>query len=78
MHCTQTLEIILKETAMPTFVQSKHEADGTRLGECAATQPLSGVRYVDETFAVNGLGRGACVRREDPADKKPADTKLPS
>lgn len=42
--------------------------DQTRLGEYAPLQPLSGKTLVAETFAVNGLGRGAYVRTE-PAEK---------
>ena len=71
MHCTQIAGDYFKEAAMPTFVQTKLEDDGTRLGECAATQPLSGVRCVDETFAVNGLGRGGYVRKEESSKTKP-------
>ncbi|MDP9126872.1 MAG: hypothetical protein M3N08_01240 [Pseudomonadota bacterium] len=39
--------------------------DGTKLGEYSATQPLSGVRWVNETFAVNGTGRCGYVRKEE-------------
>lgn len=50
---------------MSTILQDKPANDTTRLGECAAVQPLSGVKRVDETFAVNGHGRGAYVRTEE-------------
>jgi hypothetical protein len=53
-----------KEAAMPVQVSTKPSVDPARIGECAAMQPLSGIKSVDETFAVNGLGRGAYVRTE--------------
>lgn len=43
----------------------KPGVDDTRLGDYAAMQPLSGVARVDETTAVNGLGRGGFVRKEE-------------
>jgi hypothetical protein len=42
----------------------KPNADSTRIGEYAAVQPLSGTTRVDETFAVNGMGRAGYVRDE--------------
>lgn len=39
-------------------------ANETRLGDYSAMQPLSGIARVDETTAVNGLGRGGFVREE--------------
>jgi hypothetical protein len=50
--------------------QAKPSVDPTKLGDCAAVQPLSGVTRVDETFAVNGLGRGGYVRREETGKNK--------
>lgn len=50
---------------MSTAPQQKAHVDGTRLGECSAMQPLSGVKLVDETFAVNGTGRGGYARTEE-------------
>jgi hypothetical protein len=55
---------------MSTIQQEKPVNDGTRLGEMSAVQPLSGVLRVDETFAVNGHGRGAYVRHEDTKKSK--------
>ena len=43
----------------------KPGTDDTRLGVYAAMQPLSGIARVDETGAVNGLGRGGFVRKEE-------------
>ena len=48
-----------------TTTTSKETVAPTRIGECSAVQPLSGIQRVDETFAVNGLGRGGFVRREE-------------
>jgi len=48
----------MTNTATQKFV------DTTRVGEYAAQQPVSGKTRVDETFAVNGLGRGGYVREE--------------
>ena len=42
----------------------KESIDETRIGDCAAMQPLSGIVRVDETTAVNGHGRGGFVREE--------------
>jgi len=56
-------------TSAPT--QSNPKVDPTKLGECAAVQPLSGITRVDETFAVSGLGRGGYVRKEE-TDKSKA------
>ncbi len=50
---------------MSTIQQEKPANDGTRLGEFAALQPLSGVKRINETFAVNGTGRGGYVRMEE-------------
>ncbi|HEU0118603.1 MAG TPA: hypothetical protein VFR09_08215 [Alphaproteobacteria bacterium] len=50
---------------------AKNPANEPRIGDVAATQPLSGTSSVEETFAVNGHGRGAYVRTEK-TDKKPA------
>lgn len=47
-----------------TSSTQKIHVDTTRLGEYAANQPLSGVQSVNETFVVNGHGRGAFVRME--------------
>jgi hypothetical protein len=52
---------------------SKDSVDPTRLGIYAPTQPVSGITSVNETFAVNGMGRGAYVRMEktdQTADKR--------
>ena len=54
---------------MSTIQQDKPANDQTRLGEFAAMQPLSGVKHINETFAVNGTGRGGYVRIEE--TKKP-------
>ena len=43
----------------------KPNVDTTRLGDMSAKQPLSGIARVDETFAVNGMGRGGFVRKEE-------------
>ncbi len=51
---------------------AKPSVDPTKLGDCSAVQPLSGITQVDETFAVNGLGRGAYARREDTGSAKKA------
>jgi len=48
----------------------KPTVDTTHIGDAAARQPLSGIQRVDETFAVNGTGRGGFVRREDAAKDK--------
>ncbi|MGE3622675.1 MAG: hypothetical protein AB7H77_02200 [Bdellovibrionales bacterium] len=56
---------------MSTPAVKKNNNDSTRLGEHSATQPLSGIAHVNETYAVNGLGRGAFVRREE-TGKAPA------
>jgi hypothetical protein len=50
---------------MSMIQHDKVSEDGTRLGEFAALQPISGVKRVDETFAVNGHGRGGYVRMEE-------------
>ena len=50
----------------------KPHVDTIRIGDCAARQPLSGIARVDETFAVNGNGRGGFVRREE-TDKPASD-----
>ncbi|HUY69272.1 MAG TPA: hypothetical protein VMV79_08230 [Alphaproteobacteria bacterium] len=42
--------------------------DETRIGECAAMQPLSGILRVEASGAVIGNGHGAFVRKET-ADK---------
>lgn len=58
---------------MSAPVRDRLPNDGTKLGEHAAMQPVSGVRDVAETFAVNGTGRGGFVRREDtPKTAKPS------
>ena len=49
----------------------KAHVKAAQIGEVAAMQPLSGILRVDETFAVNGLGRGAYVRKEETEKKKP-------
>lgn len=43
---------------------TKKTLDNTRLGECAAAQPVSGIGYVNATFAVSGLGCGGVVPKE--------------
>lgn len=48
-----------------TTTSNKETVAPTRIGECAAMQPVSGIKSVNETFAVNGIGRGGFVRRED-------------
>jgi hypothetical protein len=60
----------MSESTMSASVQKPATIDPTKLGECAAVQPLSGVTSVDETFAVNGLGRGGYVRKEENAKTK--------
>ena len=50
---------------MATSSKTEKSEDPTRLGECAAQQPLSGITRVDATYAVNGTGRGGYVRREE-------------
>ena len=60
----------MSEISTPAPVQPKPSVDPTKLGECAAVQPLSGITCVDETFAVNGLGRGGYVRKEETAKGK--------
>lgn len=47
---------------MTAPAQKKPSVDQTRLGENAAAQPVSGVTRVDESFVVNGHGRGGYVR----------------
>ncbi len=37
----------------------------TRIGNAAATQPVSGIHNMDATKAVHGTGRGAFVREEE-------------
>jgi hypothetical protein len=59
---------------MSAPVVKKPAEDSTRLGDYSAKQPLSGIASVEETGAVNGLGRGAFVRKEE-ADKAPAQNK---
>jgi hypothetical protein len=54
----------------------KPSADPARIGECSAMQPLSGTTRVDETFAVNGLGRAGYVR-EEKTEKNPKAAKKP-
>jgi hypothetical protein len=55
----------------PASASSKQSfVDPTKLGDSSAVQPLSGVTRVDETFAVNGLGRGGYVRKEDTSKAK--------
>ncbi len=51
--------------------KKKPSVDETRIGEHAAKQPLSGISRVDATAAVNGLGHGAFVRKEE-TEKAPA------
>jgi hypothetical protein len=50
---------------MTLTVPKKPSVDETRIGEYAASQPLSGVTRVDETTAVLGAGRGGFVRKEE-------------
>jgi hypothetical protein len=50
---------------MTSATPKKVNVDTTRIGEHAALQPLSGISRVDETAAVNGLGRGGFVRKEE-------------
>jgi len=45
-------------------VANRKEVQEIRIGEASAQQPLSGKTHVDETFAVNGIGRGGYVREE--------------
>ena len=45
-------------------VKIKNTNDSTHLGDCAATQPLSGKTSVMESIVVNGLGRGGFVREK--------------
>jgi hypothetical protein len=53
----------MSDTSTPATI--KPFVDPTKLGIAAAVQPLSGISHVDETFAVNGTGRGGYVRREE-------------
>jgi len=57
---------------MPTSTAAKQSTDNTKIGECAAVQPLSGIDHVDETCAVLGAGRGGFVRKEDAEKNKGA------
>lgn len=55
---------------MTTQPSSKETVAPTRIGEHAAMQPVSGIKSVNETFAVHGLGRGGFVRHEDTEREK--------
>jgi len=57
---------------MSALTSKKPSVDTTRIGEHAAIQPLSGIALVDETTAVNGLGRGAYARKEETDKQQPA------
>jgi len=50
---------------MTAPIVKKIVVDTTRLGDMSAKQPLSGIARVDETYAVNGNGRGGFVRKEE-------------
>jgi len=47
---------------MSTTEQKKENLIQTRIGEYAATQPLSGVKQVTVSVVVNGVGHGGYVR----------------
>jgi len=69
MRCTIISQRNINEEAAVTApAQKKPSVDETRIGDFAATQPLSGRSSVDESGAVRGLGRGGFVRKEE-ADK---------
>ena len=55
----------MMEASMTAPMVKKPIVDTTRLGDASAKQPLSGIARVDETFAVNGNGRGGFVRKEE-------------
>lgn len=55
---------------MSTSIATKQTVDNTKIGECAAMQPLSGIDRVDETCAVLGAGQGGFVRKEEAGKKK--------
>ena len=57
---------------MLTQGPKKAHVKAAQIGEIAAMQPLSGILRVEETYAVNGLGRGAYVRKEETENKKPS------
>ncbi len=66
------LELILyrnaqkpRRTLTSTPAPKKQTVDETRIGDYAAMQPLSGVTYVGESYAVNGAGHGGYTRKEE-------------
>jgi hypothetical protein len=58
------------ESEMSFTAPKKPSVDETRIGEYAASQPLSGISRVDETTAVLGAGRGGFVRKEETQKSK--------
>ncbi len=55
----------MSTASAPLSMSSKPFVDPTRLGSVSAVQPLSGTTRVDESFVVNGHGRGGYVRTEE-------------
>ena len=51
--------------------------DATKIGECAATQPVSGISCVGEAGTVNGHSHGGYMRVIKP-ETTPASTDTPS
>jgi hypothetical protein len=65
MHRNIILQCTIEwEIAMAASSKTSPSADPTMIGECAATQPVSGTLLVDQTTAVFGLGRGGFVRKD--------------
>ena len=50
---------------MPTPSSKINDMHEIRIGTTAALQPISGVRFVNTAYAVNGMGRVGYVRKED-------------
>ena len=71
LRCTLDVHPDYMESVMSASAMvAEKKVDTTRLGEYAAMQPVSGVTSVtsiNETFAVNGIGRAAYVRIEKTA-----------
>jgi hypothetical protein len=55
----------MSTASAPLLVSDTTFVDPTRLGSVSAVQPLSGITRVDESFVVNGHGRGGYVRTEE-------------
>jgi len=47
---------------MTAPISKKEPAAEPHIGEYAAMQPLSGIKRVDESFVVHGVGRGLYIR----------------